>query len=297
MTTPGLPCARLPTIPMRGLGTAKARPGWPQRFDGAAFAALRLPCDARAPGPSHNSLRSLRSLRSDRCDESVHEARWRARPGALRFSALRRRATTSPGAPLRAATVLFGPKGNAGASRQAVPGGGDFWGDEKHSPWVGARSAHRLLTRRICPSAANAVSVASYAARPQAEHHSAVGAKQRPPQCEPTSGTACRNAQTTKTAHSGEGSHEGVRRQQVSFAPVESVPWLLAWFDSISCAGARRRVGRPPAIEFSRGPPANRRTACDLSSRRLKRMSPQATPPAAAAPCPNRPRRPTTAPR
>ncbi len=42
---------------------------------------------------------------------------------------------------------------------------------------VGARTrALRQLTRRICSSAANAVSAASYAARPKPEHRSAVGA-------------------------------------------------------------------------------------------------------------------------
>ena len=64
---------------------AKPQAGHQQRFDAAAFAALRLPCAARSPGPSHNSLRSLRSLRSNTCAESDDEARqMRARPEALR---------------------------------------------------------------------------------------------------------------------------------------------------------------------------------------------------------------------
>jgi hypothetical protein len=36
---------------------------------------------------------------------------------------------------------VFVAKPNAGASRQAVPGGGDLWGDEEHSPGVGAQRA------------------------------------------------------------------------------------------------------------------------------------------------------------
>jgi hypothetical protein len=45
---------------------------------------------------------------------------------------------------------------------------------EERSPGVGARTrALRRLTRRICPSAANAVSEASSAARPQGEYRSA----------------------------------------------------------------------------------------------------------------------------
>jgi hypothetical protein len=63
-------------------------------------ASLSLPCDARTHGPSRNSLRSLRSLRSDNRDESVHEARCRARPWALRFSAPLMRAPASPSPPL-----------------------------------------------------------------------------------------------------------------------------------------------------------------------------------------------------
>ncbi|WP_309625536.1 hypothetical protein [Methylibium sp.] len=45
---------------------AKARPGRRQRFIEAVSALLRLPCGARARGPSRNSLRSLRSLRSNK---------------------------------------------------------------------------------------------------------------------------------------------------------------------------------------------------------------------------------------
>jgi len=80
---------------------AKAGWGWLGRAGSAGFASLRLPCDARAHGPSRNSLRSLRSLRSDNRDESVHEARCRARPRALRFSAPLMRAPASPSPPLR----------------------------------------------------------------------------------------------------------------------------------------------------------------------------------------------------
>jgi len=58
-------------------------------------------------------------------------------------------------------------------SRQAAPGRGDFWDGEEHRSGVGTRSALRRLTRRICPSAANEVTVARHAARPQAAHRSA----------------------------------------------------------------------------------------------------------------------------
>jgi len=82
-------------------------------------------------------------------------------------------------------------------SRQAVPGRGDFCGDEKHRARVGARSALRKLTRRGCLNGAHEVSVVSSAARPWTEHRSAVAAQRRPPQHEPLPGTACRDARSS----------------------------------------------------------------------------------------------------
>jgi hypothetical protein len=46
-------------------------------------------------------------------------------------------------------------------ARQAVPGGGDFWGDEQRRLGVGARSALPKLTRGVCLSVTNEVSAAS----------------------------------------------------------------------------------------------------------------------------------------
>ena len=99
-----------------------------------------------------------------------------------------------PGHTVADAVWVRASNANMGGSRQAVPGGGDFWGDEKHRGGVGARSALRQLTRRICPSAVSAANAASYAARPRTEHRSGVGAQRRPPQHEPPPGTACRDA-------------------------------------------------------------------------------------------------------
>ncbi len=79
------------------------------------------------------------------------------------------------------------------SSRRAVPGRGDFCGDEEHSPGVGARSALRPHACRVCPSAARQ-RVASYAARPRGAHRSGVGPQDRPPQHEPPPGTARRDA-------------------------------------------------------------------------------------------------------
>ena len=83
---------------------------------------------------------------------------------------------------------------SAAASRQALPAGGEVWGGEKRRLGVGARSALRDLTRRDCSSAVNEVNEASFATRPRAEHRSEVGAQRRPPQSEPTAGSAWRDA-------------------------------------------------------------------------------------------------------
>jgi hypothetical protein len=67
--------------------------------------------------------------------------------------------------------------------RQAVGGCAvaRLCGGEEHRVSVGARTrALRELTHRICSSATNAVSEASYAVRPTPEHRSAVGAPLAP---------------------------------------------------------------------------------------------------------------------
>jgi hypothetical protein len=79
-------------------------------------------------------------------------------------------------------------------SRQAVPAGGDLWSDEDRRTGVGARSALRRLTRRNCLSAVSKANAASSATRPLAENRSAVGAKRRPRNHEPSAGTAWRDA-------------------------------------------------------------------------------------------------------
>jgi hypothetical protein len=146
-------------------------------------AALRVPCGTRSHGPSRNSLRSLRSLRSNNRDESDREARSRARPRALRSSAPRMSLPThihpglcrhhSAGCRQTPRALRRGGRypgwATCGAARSAAPGSARA-----------ARFVH--LTRRDCSSATNAVSEASFAARPRREHRSGVGLQGRPPQ-------------------------------------------------------------------------------------------------------------------
>ena len=117
--------------------------------------------------------------------------------------------------------VVFATKTFARAARRAVPGRGDLWGGEevssdtngpgdrwclangraswpgaacKASAEVGVRSALRDLTRRGCLGAAPEGRVASSATRPRREHRSEAGAKRKPHQRGPLSGTARRAA-------------------------------------------------------------------------------------------------------
>ena len=86
----GQGCERAgPSAQPSAVGAARRRPrsglqAGPARQAGKSPQGLlpvrARPCAARSRGPRQNSLRELRSLRSDNCRESVHEARWRARP-------------------------------------------------------------------------------------------------------------------------------------------------------------------------------------------------------------------------
>ena len=140
--------------------------------------AGRLPCGTRSRGPSRNSLRSLRSLRSNSRDESEVEARARARghePCVPRRRAMSLPTHTHPRlcrhhralVVEHARAVQRGGRcpgwATCGAARSAAPGS------------ARAQRALPLLTRRDCPSATNAVSEASFAARPRREHRSGVG--------------------------------------------------------------------------------------------------------------------------
>ena len=81
--------------PMRSFTTLIGSPASARRarrcpavaLDGAACAALRLPCAARLEGVPHNSLRSLRSLRSNRMRQVRLRSSLRSPPSRLCCSA------------------------------------------------------------------------------------------------------------------------------------------------------------------------------------------------------------------
>ena len=149
---------------------------------------------ARPPGLARVPLQHARILPASRCSHPPrpHEGQDRV--------------AGKPG--------LRHPENQDPASRQAQPGGGDFWGAEERTARVGARSALRCHSGRGCPNAAPAGRVVRSAARPvrdnercgeahncakrllcRSQHHRAVGAfSARPLQYEPPPGCACRDA-------------------------------------------------------------------------------------------------------
>jgi hypothetical protein len=177
----GGPMRTLRFCTSRKVSAAKGCAGGPQRLTSAACAhARRLPCGARARGPSHNSLRELRSLRSDTCAESDHEARIRARPRALCSSAPPMRTATHPNTPLRGTVCsLRGRERPLPARLGARRSGRELGSAEQRRACGRARSAPRALTRRSCPSVATEGRAASSAAGRETEQHRAPSAQPR----------------------------------------------------------------------------------------------------------------------
>jgi hypothetical protein len=154
-------------VPASARARRRAGPG--RGSDGWPFAALRVPCGARPSGPSHNSLRSLCSLRSSRRDESDDEARQGARPEGLCSSAAPIRPAQATPATLPATESVFDITSTTPGCATGQPGSARRACEAPSSTGcvARARSAPCELTRRACPSAANAVSAASCATGPR----------------------------------------------------------------------------------------------------------------------------------
>ena len=168
-----------------------------QTADGLGLTgALVRPGAASAPG-------SLRSFAGDGFVSDV--VRGKCAPG-------------QPGRALAEASWMFATRNTSAAARQAVPGGGDFCGGEERRTSVGARSALRDLTRRSCSSAASEANAASSATRLKAEHRSGVGVQRRPPQHEPSAGSACRAAPTPRRG--GHPRKTATGRERPASAPM-----------------------------------------------------------------------------
>ena len=138
----------------------------------AVGTACRLRCASRSALAPRNSLRSLRSLRSNNRGESDHEARAARAPSALLRCSPPHKSPT-PGTAHRAAPLwVFGEE--FGGAGKAVGGcaSAATYAAPRNGRLAAARTkcALRVLTRRDCPSAANAVSVASFATGREPEY-------------------------------------------------------------------------------------------------------------------------------
>jgi hypothetical protein len=132
-----------------------------------------------SPSPTHPSAGRPHALRER---AFLGESVWQhagIEPASCRAPKARHRATAG----LDARLSSFSSPKEPSVPRQAVGGWAlaRLCGGEEHRVSVGARTrALRRLTRCDCPSATNAVSAASFAARPKPEHRSAVGAPLAP---------------------------------------------------------------------------------------------------------------------
>ena len=171
-------------------------------------------CSVSWPVAELTSLTSFRYVQTGG-DKSVYEARCARGPRALCSSAPKRRPPTCPGTPLRnrcwcsaeeptrsrcgSRLLLSVASYPAAAARQAVPGRGDFWGDEQRRAGGRRACALQVLTRRGCLNEAERSERSEFCGatpRPSSAVQSAV--LRRPPQHEALLGTACRAAQTPR---------------------------------------------------------------------------------------------------
>ena len=169
--------------------TRAGRSALPRRLPLRSSSPALLGLLARRRTHFAHCVRAVRTSSTSQCLKRA--ARAATSPALLGASHAR---CGLPGHTSAAASLVFVDKNHRVLARQAVPGGGEVWGGEERRFGVGARSALRGLTCRICSNGANAVSKVSYAAQPQTEHHSEVEAKRRPPHPEPLPGAACRAA-------------------------------------------------------------------------------------------------------
>jgi hypothetical protein len=171
----------------------------------AVGAARRLRCDARSAVAPRNSLRSLRSLRSNNRGESAMEARAARVPTALlRFSPPHK--SPPPGTAHRAAMLVVRIDEHLGGAGKAVGGWAPAatYAAPRSAGLVAARvSAQRVLTRRDCLSAANAVSEASFATGHETEYRRGPFAQRRAAASErrriPTRGFATLHRERSRT--------------------------------------------------------------------------------------------------
>jgi len=158
--------------------------------------SLRADCPAMLGLVARRITRCAHCVRCARTDATSMSTRRAARaatsPALLGASKGR---CSLPARPFAARSVAGTQAAAAGPRDRGHPAAA-IWGAPRSEGPRSARAPRALRepTRRICPSAANAVSAASYAARPRPEHRRAAGAQRRPLPHEPLPGAPCRDA-------------------------------------------------------------------------------------------------------
>ena len=161
---------------------------------------------------------------------------WQTPDAAFRALPLDRGRTSRAGAN---GYFTFVPNNQTVKARQAVPGGGDFWGFDPRRTGVGARQrASKTDSPRLFERSERSER-SEFAARPQAEQHSGVGAKRRPPQHEPPPGTACRAAPQVAC----ESATTNAATPRIGTAPHRTAPHRTAQHSTAQHSTAQHSTG------------------------------------------------------
>jgi hypothetical protein len=141
--------------------------------------AGRLRCDARSAVARRNSPCSLRSLHSDNRREFDERSALRAPTALLRFSPPHKSPPRDTAHRVATLVVFDAWQGGAGKAGGGCASAATYAAPSSAGLVVARTSALRDLTRRDCPSAANAVSVASFATGHETEQRRGPFAQRR----------------------------------------------------------------------------------------------------------------------
>ena len=250
---------------------ARRRAGPGRGSDGLPFAALRVPCDARVPGPvaelaafaALSTLRHLQRVRSRRRAAACGAARRRRKRGVRSLSAAPIRPAQAPPAALPATVSVFDVRPRP-RTATGHPGRDQRASEAPSSTGFGARarSALRDLTRRACSTTVSAANGGSARRGHGPEQRRAVVAQRRPPQLSagPCPGAPLpRHRQQSGNSMTATGRNRQVHSSSCRQSRQCAVRQVAAWAPRVT-----HRANRPPL------PPRSRRSAASaavLSSR------------------------------
>jgi hypothetical protein len=136
-------------------------------------ARVRAPTETLCSSPPHRRASAHPPTAWRETDSSLGEWKVKVRASSPAFDRKRACGARQLAGSMPARCHSSSPKNDRSCKAWGRPALGCVGDGEERSPGVGARTrALRELTRRNCPSATNAVSEASFAARPQGEYRS-----------------------------------------------------------------------------------------------------------------------------